>query len=407
MKKFLQVVLILFLFSSTTEKVFSQYVLTSGGRLMRAQEAYLPNVGAFSIYNHFDFNTVAGAYGDGFGGAVPQWLMRNITVGDYVVFQNLQVSGAALLYQDVHHLDTKSSFLENITLVAKYASLPLFNENIYVGFLGSLMIPLGSGVYNSYGNPYTAGGTEIGVMTILSYYTDELFPRESFSVNLNLGYYNFLDNGKDISNNSNPLPSSASASALNYALAFRLPTSSVELMAEFWGWSFVNKPPLQAYTREDLSFITVGLKLRPLETAALTLGIDYLLSGNKDETSYNSFYDIIQRPGANPINYTQWRAIIGIQVNISNGTASTTRFGSTEEEVLLPETTSQGAMIILRKLEENYRPGGKDDAITTKGKEELSRRRIEIEQNLEVLRQILRQAESQQGTSQPSTNEPK
>ncbi len=379
-------VLVLILLASKV--VTAQHVYTASGRLIRTQEALLPKAKSLTYYTHSDVNVVAGAYGGSLGNNVAHSLTRNSMHIDYSFTNNFLVALNALVYQDIHHRDKASNFFENITLAAKVGGFSFANDRFYVGGMLTFMIPTaGEQFFNSYGVPYSAGGTETGLNILLSYYADNLFPRESFNANLNLGIYNYFDDGKNISNNNRPLRVVGNSSSLNYSLGFKYPTSVVDLMLEFWGWAWITQPPFQAYSRESMSFMTLGARVKPVDYISVLLGYDYQLGGKTDETVYTPQFDITPRPGGGKAtNYTEWRFILGIQVNILPIT-----FGSTTADPRSVDFSaeSQGADIIIRKLEDI----GEDKEVTSRKIQEIQRRRQDIDKNLQQLRQILKISE--------------
>lgn len=368
-------------------RISAQHVFTASGRLIRTQEAVMPKKGSLTYYAHSDLNVVTGSYQGSLGNTVAHSLIRNSMHLDYAITNNVQVAINALVYQDIHHFETASNFFENIIIATKIGGYSFGNDMFYVGGMLSFMLPIASeGKYNSYGVPYSGGGTETGLNVYLSYYADNLFPKESFNVNLNLGFYNYFDDGKNISNNATPLLNVGNSASLNYALGFKYPTSVVDLMLEYWGWGWISQPNANVYSRESMSFISFGARVKPVEYISVLLGYDYQLSGKTDETTYNGQFAIIPRPGDSPTNYTEWRFIFGVQVNILP-----ISFGSTTADPRSVDFSaeSQGSDVIIRKLEDI----GEDKEVTSRKIQEIQRRRQDIDRNLQQLRQILKISE--------------
>lgn len=388
MAKRIPILMVLSLILLANEVITAQHVYTASSRLIRTQEALNPKSKSLTYYTHTDINVVPGAYGGSLGNTVAHSLARNSMHIDYSFTNNFLVAVNALVYQDIHHRDKASNFFENITIAAKVSGFSFSNDMIYVGGMLTFMIPTASEQYfNAWGVPYSAGGTETGLNFLISYYADNLFPRESFNVNLNLGFYNYFDDGKNISNNNNPLKVVGNSSSLNYSLGFKYPTSTVDLMLEFWGWGWITAPPVQAYSRESMSFMTLGARVKLVDYISVLLGYDYQLGGKKDETAYTPQFSIIPRPGrGKSTNYTEWRFILGIQVNILPVT-----FGAmtTDPRSMDFSAESQGADVIIRKLEDI----GEDKEVTSRKIQEIQRRRQDIDRNLQQLRQILKISE--------------
>lgn len=386
MRKKLYLFLLTVLLAGTASELNAQYAFTASGRLIRTQEALNPKQGSLTFFSHFDFNTIAGAYAGQLGNLVAHSIVTNTMHLDYAFTNNILVAINPFIYSDIHHQDAAGNVFERIFLTAKVASFGIANDYVYVGGMATFMLPLAQR-WNQFGNPYSAGGPEVGINALLSYYADNLFPRESFNVNLNIGLYNYFDAGRNISNAPGQVfevPSNSSA--ITYSIGMKYPTSSVDLMLEIWGWAFFSEPPVQAYTRESMTFISAGARLKPIDFLALTLGFDYQLTGREDKTQYGAF-GIQRRPPNAPTNYTEWRVLFGVQFNILPIT-----FGGAADPSLIDFTTgSQGSDIILRKLEDI----GDDKESTARKIEELRRRRQDIEKNLEQLRSILKESAPQ------------
>ncbi|MDW8436442.1 MAG: hypothetical protein RMM16_00215 [Chloroherpetonaceae bacterium] len=388
MAKRIPILLALSFLFLAAELANAQHVYTASSRLIRAQEALTPKAKSLTYYTHSDMNVVTNAYGGNLGNTVAHSLIRNSMHLDYSFTNNILFALNALVYQDIHHRDKASNFFENITLATKIGGFSFANDHIYAGGMLTFMIPLaGEQYYNAYGVPYSAGGTETSLNVLLSYYADNLFPKESFNANLNLGFYGYFDDGKNISNNSRPLRVIGNSSSLNYSLSLKYPTAVVDLMLEFWGWAWITQPALQAYSRESMSFLSLGARIKPVDYLSVLLGYDYQLSGKTDETTYDGLFDIVPRPGGGKAtNYTEWRFILGIQVNILP-----LSFGSTTADPRSVDFSaeSQGADVIIRKLEDI----GEDKEITSRKIQEIQRRRQDIDKNLQQLRQILKISE--------------
>ncbi len=397
MRKQFYLFLLTVLLAGVAAELPAQYVFTASGRLIRAQEALNPKQGSLTFFTHFDFNTIGGAYAGQLGNLVAHSIVTNSVHLDYAFTNNILVAINPVVYTDIHHQDAAGNVLERIFLTAKVASFGIANDYVYLGGMATVMLPLAQR-WNTFGNPYSAGGPEVGLNFLLSYYADNLFPRESFNANLNIGLYSYFDSGKNISNTpGQTFNVEGNSSAITYSISMKYPTSSVDLMLEIWGWAFFSEPPVQAYTRESMTFISAGARLKPIEFLALTLGFDYQLTGREDKTLYGAF-GIVRRPPNTPTNYTEWRVLFGVQFNILP------IFGGTADPSLIDFTTgSQGSDIILRKLEDI----GDDKESTARKIEELRRRRQDIERNLEQLRSILKETEPQKKEEEKKPEEKK
>lgn len=395
MAKRITFVLLTFLLTvATIAEVRGQYVYTASSRLIRVQEALNPKSGHLTFYNHLDFNTVSDGWRDPGSPSdfVGQWIVQNSIHIDYSITDYLLLSLNPTVYRDIHRKEEEAnSPLDNLMISAKLGSYGFGNDFFYAGLLASVLIPTADYNNNNYGVPYSAGSTELGVNLLLSYYTDNLFPEEALNINLNLGYYNYFDKDEDISHTNTPFLVKQTTSAFNYGLGIKYPTSTIDLMLEFWGQAFITQPPSIAFSRENMSFITAGIRLKPVAFAALTLAGDIMVSGKKDETVYSNKYGIVAHPGLSPNSYPEWRFIIGFQLNILPLSVFSTGPNPRAVE-LTPENQTSDVIKQLEGLSQE-----KED--TAQKVDELKRRRQEIEKNLQQLRQILKE------TGTPSSEE--
>ncbi|ACF14987.1 hypothetical protein Ctha_2538 [Chloroherpeton thalassium ATCC 35110] len=389
--RLLILIAVVFIFVLNCNTAQSQYVYTASSRFVRLQEALTPQSGHLTFYNHLDLSTSSEGY-VGVQDFIAQWIVRNSMVMDYSVTDNFLLAVNANVYQDIHLLSEEASTpLDHLILSAKLGSYSFANDFFYIGFLTSVFIPV-SDYNNIYGVPYTGGGTEVGFNILLSYYADNLFPRESLCFTINLGYYNYFDKDNSISHKeTNPYYVSQNSSSINYGLGVKYPTETLDLFLEVWGNTFMQQPPAIAYSREDMAYATLGFKVKPISFASFTLAGDFLISGDKDETLYDdgiySVYHIFQLPTASPKNTPDWRFVFGIQLNILPLNQLT---ASVDPRAVELTSENQNADII-KKLEDVRT----DKTITVKKIDELTQKRKDIEKNLQLLRQILKDSSSE------------
>lgn len=395
-KRITFVLLSLLLTVAAISEVRGQYVYTASSRLIRVQEALNPKAGHLTFYNHLDFNTVSEGWKDPQSPSdfVAQWVVQNSIHIDYSITDYVLLSLNPTVYRDIHRNEREAnSPLDNLMISAKVGSYGFANDFIYAGLLASVSIPTADYTNNNYGVPYSAGSTELGLNLLLSYYADNLFPQESLNFNLNFGYYNYFDKNKDISHTNKKYLVTSNTSSFNYGLGIKYPTSTVDFMLEFWGLAYLQQPPVIAYTRENMSFVTLGLRIKPVAFAALTLAGDIMVAGKKDQTTYSNLYGISTHPGISPNSYPEWRFVIGLQVNILPLSVFSTGPNPRAVE-LTPENQTSDVIKQLEGLSQE-----KEE--TAQKVDELKRRRQEIEKNLQQLRQILKE------TGTPATEEEK
>ncbi len=382
---------------------------TATSKLMHVQEGLLPRQGTLSAFTTTSVYTRS----NGFptldptrGSGVQLWYIKNTNIVDYVVTSNLLVGLSYSAYQDVHRTSREANTpISDIGLTVKAASFPLFNDFVYAGLMGTLNKPLKT--QNVWLAPYSAGSPELGLFGTVSYYRDNLFPKESFGLHANVGYYNHLDNGRNLGekdrNAASALPTDAkgrqyrtakvdgTTQAFRYGVGASYPTEYFDGFLEVWGNAFMSKPPVFAYTRENYAWATLGGVVRPVPYLMLNVSLDLLLAGRNDYTDYGvaNAFGIDRKPTHDPdlsktLNLPPYNINIGVQWTILPWLGDDRRIFDRRRIDINTQNGDDPLLELLRQEE-----GG--DARTREELEELRRQRMNIEQNLDNLRKLLDQ----------------
>jgi len=364
-------------FAAKSQTVYSQNIVNASNSQIHLQEALTPKKGHLSLYSHTDVNTISSPFEE-----YNIWIVRNAFNVDYSLTDYLLLGLNTNLYQDIHRTDPSNNF-DKLLISIKIGSLGFSNDHFFVGGLASFNIPL-SDYYNNYAVPYSAGSNEIGLNFLFTYYTDNLFPTESTSFSINLGYYNFMDKDQDISHNSRKYIVRNSSSALNYGFGVLIPTTSLDVILELWGYSYIQQPPVVAYSRENQLFLTFASKLSLITFIKLNLGVDLLLSGNEEETDFSisKAYSILPIPNSDPKSNAAWRAFIGLEFNILPFNQVTDASIFSERKLSKRQANQLIDQLNLQRENKKW----SDDQI-----DDLNKSQLEIEKNLQLLRSILRQ----------------
>jgi len=352
----------------------AQYIYTANSRLIHVQEANVPSDIRLSAYTHVEGYAVLSALTSDERFSI---ITNSLNV-DYTLTDNLLMSLSPTLYQDLNGIKGESSNfpLHNLNLSLKYGSLNLTAPNFKIGFLVSALFPL-TDKNNIYGQLYTGGGNEIGGNVLLSYYSDKYFPEEAFSIHANIGYYNFFDEGEDISNSNREAIVEENSSAFNYSIGLKVPTQLIdtdaELFLEYWGQKFLTQPPIYAYSREDISFVTLGVKISPKSFLSFELSGDLLVTGDDEETTYSREYRIRFFPSA---SYPNYKLSFGVKLNLM----SKKKVVTFAKPVSLPVRSSASV-----NFETLYKDDSKNEKV-----EQINAIRMNIEKNLRQIREALK-----------------
>jgi hypothetical protein len=309
--------------------------------------------------------------------AVNWWDVQFNTYASYGVLDNLDVTLMWRLYQDANRpgKDDRTQ-VENVPedffLDLKTGSWGVSNNRFHLGFMTSFRIPIAT-YYNYFFEPYTAGGFEYGFTGLASYFNDPYLHDRSYSIHLNLGYYNHNDAGRTlyIDPTGREFRANGNASAFHYGTAFSYPTELFDLNLELWGVQFISEPDTMAYSRENFTYITPAVRFKPNDWFNFYLGMDIRLSGDENTSSM-----LLPAPSnnLNLPNYPSWKLHLGLNFKVLP-------WGGGYEA----EQTGKSQVDFYEKLL-------KDSQRSEKIEEELRRLRKEREQaekELEELRQML------------------
>jgi len=376
MKKLLYVCTLSFFLLLSQSNLFAQNIYTSSNRLIHVLEAKSSKSGSISFYTVTEgYTALSLAFSDD-----RISIFRNSFHIDFALTDNLSFALNPTLYQDLNGIKGESENfpIDNILISAKYGSLDL-SKKFTVGFLASVLVPA-TDRHNVFGQMYSGGGTELGINVLGSYYFDEFFPKEALSIHFNLGYYNFFDKDQDISNNSTEYLVQKNSSAINYGIGFNYPLNFFEetgfdYQLEFWGQMFMQEPPEIAYSRENLAFITSALKITPSSFFSFNISTDLLIMGDDDKTKYGRRYGIISKASG---SYPDYKLTLGLQFNLNS-----------EEQV--PTLQQSASWPVVNQSEINLEQLFSEDQNADEKIEEIKRRRLQIEKNLQQLRQLLKE----------------
>ncbi|UCF64632.1 MAG: hypothetical protein JSW33_02015 [bacterium] len=309
--------------------------------------------------------------------AVNWWDVQFNSVFSYGVLDNMDITMMWRLYQDANRpgqpnkRDDIENVPEDLFLDIKTGSWGLSNNRFHLGLLVSGRIPTAN-YYNYFFEPYSAGGVEYGFTGLVSFFNDPYLHDRSYSVHLNLGYYNHNDAGKVLYESADRVyKADGNASELQYGLAFSYPTDLFQLNLEFWGINYISEPDTMAYSRENYMYLTPMVRFTPRQWFNFYLGLDVRLSSDENTSSA-----LLPSPSNNldlP-NYPSWKLHLGLEFRI------------------LPKGGRYGAEKPGQTKVDFYESLLKDTQKSEKIEEELRRLRKEREQaekELEELRQML------------------
>lgn len=357
-----------------TNNAFAQ-ITTSGSRLIHVQEARLPKGGTLTMYNNMS------AYGGSAGGTVgAYWDIRNALSVDYSIDDFWLISLNATLYQDLNDGSGGANTpLNDISLTVKSGSYGFAADHFFMGGLINFGLPIGDDFTHNIGfEIYRGMGFNFHLQGLLSYYSDNLFPEESFGGHLNFGFSFYADKDKLLINPKNynniEVKAPSSISELKYGLGGKYPFSFIDIYGEIWGNIFLKEPDDNVQAKETYSYLTLGLTAKPFDFIHLDFSADVLMVGSKNKSNMTPL------PGVD-VNYAPWKLNMGLKANILPFKTSYTIDPSRRYEV--SDQEAQEIRNRVRIIEEN-------EKVTRDKVEVLKTKRKDVENNLKQLRNLLK-----------------
>jgi hypothetical protein len=215
------------------------------------------------------------------------WDMQGGLGAHLSVSRHLELSLIQTIYQDTHHDGQGANFPDDLFLAAKFGSYGGLRSKAKVGFMTAARFPL-AGQHNVVFEPYSAGTVELGLLGMFSYSKDVFIPENAFNLHLNLGVWHYNDTGKYLFGAADTVAVLNPSRALLWGAGFAIPMHEFDFTFEIFGRTFMVRPPVTAYSREDFAYATPGVIYHPVHWAALNVNLDLRLSADQQQTHYLS-----------------------------------------------------------------------------------------------------------------------
>ena len=318
-----------------------------------------------------------------FGGqnkAYTLWNVQGFTSINMGINEHLEVGVTPILYQDTNSdggniLDGQANFPDDLYISFKLGSYSALESPYIFGGMLYTRIPLAEQSNIVYEN-YSAGTLEFGLTGLFTYLSNITFPDEGWKYHVNLGYLNHNDVGKELTDNPDDPTSNAMSAELLFGTGMLYPAGTFDFTWEINASYFITKPPVSAYSREYVSYLTGGVIYKPYPWLTFNTGLDIRLLSGKDQSDYVET-SLIKRPDFP--NYPTWRATIGAKIAILP-----TSLYSSDEEELIRKKALERQQIMQQMMN--------SDSETEEAEDELNRiksERVKLEDELERLRKLL------------------
>ncbi len=311
--------------------------------------------------------------------AVTIWDVQGGLSLNYGLSKHFEASFVPIIYQDTNKRTGKGyNLLDDLFLFVKVGSLGSKGSSLSYGFDLGVRFPTGK-EHNIIFEPYSAPKTGFGVNAMVSYARDPLYPDDGMSTHFNIGYWNHNDVGAQLTPKGftrDTVRVLNMTQELSYGVAMLFPFDKFDFRFEVHGRKFLQQPPVTAFSRESMLYISPGVTYKPYRWLTMLLNADIRVTNAADQTDYN-------RPGVNKIsdlpNYSDWRITLGTRLNL----LPTSLYAVSERDILMKKAESR------RELFEQII---KEQRETESAEEELERikdERRKAERELERLRRIL------------------
>jgi hypothetical protein len=315
------------------------------------------------------------------------WDVQNDFSLTYGASRHVELAITPILYQDINRtggnvMKGAANMPDDLFLSAKIGSYSSLESPFVFGGLVSLRLPTAP-VHNVIYEPYSAGRVEVGISALAGYFRNQAFPEMGWSAFANLGYLNHNDVGKSLSRNkSAPAPKHMSSEILA-GWGFLYPAGLFDFSAEITARHFLVKPPETAYSREYMSYLTLGVYYKLYRWCTIEMAFDKSLFSGRDETVYADIPD----GGPGFPNYPSWRGVLGVKLAVLPLSLYTSEQSDLKQK-------AKDRQAILEKMIE-------DQTDMQSAEQELTRiqaERRKVEEELERLRKLL-ESEKQKETT--------
>ena len=351
----------------------------NGGRgPLHVRSAWAIDAGYFTISPHTRlFGKVSNVNKN--AGPLTYWNFQTSLSFNYGLSRQFELNFTPILYQDVTGDGKKRNFLDGLFFSIKLGSLGSKGSKMNYGLELGMRLPT-TAARNLIFENYASDKLEFGATGILSYVRDPLYSDDAFNMHFNLGYWNHNDVGAKLTNLS-PLVDTVRVTAmtqeLRYGAAVVIPTERLDARLEIFGSKFIQPPPVTAYSRENVTYLSPGLAYKPYRWMSLACSVDLRVSADTDETLYGA-NSVSQIPGLP--NYPDWRVNVGVKVTV----LPRSLYKLSERDVLMRKAESR------RELFEQIIKERRETESAEEELEAIKEERMKTERELARLRKLLK-----------------
>jgi hypothetical protein len=361
------------------------------------QPAWSLNKGAFYLGSHarsFFKDEVISQNGTERGETF--WNVQGRLGLHYGLTSKFELGVSQIIYQDTHRGTDGYNLPDDLLFRAKLARLGVSSSNVRYGLQLDVRLPTGQ-YHNVPLEPYSSDRITVGLTGLFSILSEPLYPQAGVNIHANLGFKTHNDVGARLTEqSSDTILVSESTTEVIYGAAFSAPIRDFTVSAELYGRSFVDRPPITAFSREASLYLTSSLGYQANPWLYLKVGLDLRLLGGKDQTVYDPERGSpVAVPWKEELNYPAWRLQLGTAIAFHSG-----KIGKK-----LSSQSRQGREVSEEEREQLYDEFSSERIETESAEEELERIRRERQRMQDLLDRLRTLMEKPAGSSQPPAEE--
>jgi len=267
----------------------------------------------FQGNSRFYFNNKTFSYANNPATAVTFWDVQGGLNLNYGLGKQCQLGLAQILYQDNHKTGSGYNFPDDLFLKVKVGSFPEKPGPIKLGAAITTRLPLARH-HNIQLEPYSAGSVEFGILGLLSFSQNQLYPDDDLNAHLNLGVIDHNDNGKKFTESNVTYVNQQNSRELYGGLAVIYPLTKFDFSVELYGNYNISKPPPAAFSRHNYLYITPGINYNAFYWLSVACGFDFRLTKHQSSKSY-----LLPQATANVLpTYPTWRINLSVKINLAS-----------------------------------------------------------------------------------------
>ncbi|MFQ5639807.1 MAG: hypothetical protein ACE5IR_17640 [bacterium] len=370
----------------------------NGGKgLTYVHSAWTLNAGYLLLSGHSRSYGKVGNFPVEKGGSTTIWDVSGRISLNYGLGRHFEIALSPTLYQDTNRGGTGISAPDDLFLSLKIGSFSSPGNSLAYGVMLSTRLPTGS-EHNIPFETYSTENVALGVMTMLTYSRDPLYPEEGTSVHLNLGYWNHNDVGAELINGDSRSKPTSMSQELLYGVGVKLPKDKFDFAAELYGNFFIQRPPTSAFSREDYLYISPSITYKPYRWLGVRFGADFRITNSSDKSLFADQGGLLGRtlPNTQP-NYPGWRVNMGTSFTL----LPTNVYRRNERDILMQKAQTR------RELFEQIIKEQRETEAAESELERIKAERIRAEKELERLRRILEGKSSEKNKENNGTEKKK